>query len=625
MVRQRFKNAFKIARQTKEFWDNSEDPQEGLVQIGDSPFYATPDEPADPMDCNRYPDSPFCGGNPLTIKPIDLSVSLVRDECNLGIQFDGAIGFIKVPPAQIVYRNPECISPPPKPEPRPPQDEDYSEYADIPESRDDSDLWLVIPVYGYNYFCFNEENAYDFVETYCNLISIEGEPGNGPVKVTVQVKYKMAFTSLNAKLRESYYDIRFVDLTDDVASWERDGGVINGAPNDNGTIWTLKRTYKAHSYWHGIGDTYFDFSEESYFYSDEGIKISGLTYGTVGFFGARYQELIKDPLRPKNFRYSNVSSDGILTTAVETQRNILPLHEKLSPPPPPKCMCCCPNVEQNDQLLKLILKRIGTPKEVTIFDEDLDRKGAQHIKKKPPSLNDFLKLAVERTEIVTRIVGIENFPLVVPDTVIEPYKEGVFAKIFDFIDGDKKRTIHTIAELIAWQAEQDSAVLGEFHQVIEYETGGTDNRGKPKTGKIVLPNVAETLKEITLLVAQMAKQNNVQTDIIFKLIAETVATRAAASKAVKIVEDIQDYLDYPTERKVEEIQTSINLPTVKKNKEGIPIATKDTESHVDFMKPGSVKFVFEDWTGSHSLHDQMVDLLQLASMLRAIYYQGTDK
>lgn len=46
------------------------------------------------------------------------------------------------------------------------------------------------------------------------------------------------------------------------------------------------------------------------------------------------------------------------------------------PPPPPlqeDCcrMGCCPNVGQNDQLLRLILKRIGEPKEVTIFDEDL--------------------------------------------------------------------------------------------------------------------------------------------------------------------------------------------------------------------------------------------------------------
>ncbi len=294
------------------------------------------------------------------------------------------------------------------------------------------------------------------------------------------------------------------------------------------------------------------------------------------------------------------------------------------PPPPPPPMSCCPNVKQNDQLLRLILKRIGEPKEVTIFDEDLARKGAQKAKKKPESLNDFLKLAVERTEIVSRIVGIENFPITLPDTMIEPYKEGAFAKIFKFIDGEKKRKINTIAEFIAWMAEQDSAVLGEFHQVIEIE-GGKDSKGKATTSTVVLPNVAESLREITLLVAQMAKQNNVQTEVLFKSLFEIVATRAEATKSVAIVQDIQDYLDYPTETKSAEYGSSVNIPKVQVNKDGKAMATGTTEDHKNLLKPGKVKFVYEDWTGDSSLHDQMIDLLQLASMLRAIYYQRTDK
>jgi hypothetical protein len=294
------------------------------------------------------------------------------------------------------------------------------------------------------------------------------------------------------------------------------------------------------------------------------------------------------------------------------------------PPPPPPPMSCCPNVQQNDQLLRLILKRIGEPKEVTIFDEDLARKGAQKAKKKPESLNDFLKLAVERTEIVSRIVGIENFPITLPDTMIEPHKEGAFAKIFKFIDGEKKRKINTIAEFIAWMAEQDSAVLGEFHQVIEIE-GGKDSKGKATTSTVVLPNVAESLREITLLVAQMAKQNNVQTEVLFKSLFEIVATRAEATKGTAIVQDIQDYLDYPTETKSAEYGSSVNVPKVQVNKEGKAIATGATEDHKNLLKPGKVKFVHENWTGDASLRDQMIDLLQLAAMMRAVYYQRTDK
>lgn len=298
----------------------------------------------------------------------------------------------------------------------------------------------------------------------------------------------------------------------------------------------------------------------------------------------------------------------------------IPPVPKPPPPPPPPKMECCPGQKNNDKLLKLILKRIGEPKQVQIFDEDLARAGAQKSSKTPQSLNDFFKLAVERIEIANRIIGIENFPIQVPDTMIEPYKEGPFAKIFKFIDGEKKIKINTIAEFIVWMSKQDSAVLGEFHQVIEMET-----EVKGKNATIVLPNVAESLKEIVLLTAQMAKQNNIQTELIFKIAAELVATRAVATKGTSISQDIQDYLDYPTDTKKAKIKTAVSLPKFTTNKDGIPIATSQSENPKAFLKPGEVEYTYDDWTGSNSLHDQLLDLMQLAAMLRAIYFQRTDE
>ncbi len=298
------------------------------------------------------------------------------------------------------------------------------------------------------------------------------------------------------------------------------------------------------------------------------------------------------------------------------------------PPPPPKKECCkmacCPNNSNLEQLLRLILKRIGEPKQVTLFDEDLNRAGAQKANKTPQSLNEYLKLAVERVEIANRIIGIENFPITVPETMIEPHKDGIFANIFGFINGDKKRKIKTIAEFIAWMSEQDSAVLGQFHQIIEYETDEKDKKGNFKTETVVLPNIAESLKEIVILTSQMAKQNNIQTGVLFKALTEIAATRAVATKGTAIAQDIQDYLDYPTETKTASFSSNINLPNLSTNKEGIPLATQQTENYKELLKPGTISYVYDDWTGDNSLHDQLLDLLQLAAMLRAIYYQRTD-
>lgn len=85
-------------------------PQESLTPIWNSPFYMTPDEPADPRDCDRYPDSLYCGGFPFTLTPIGIEPSIVLDGCNVGIEAKPIMGWIKLPPVQLVYRKqtPEC-------------------------------------------------------------------------------------------------------------------------------------------------------------------------------------------------------------------------------------------------------------------------------------------------------------------------------------------------------------------------------------------------------------------------------------------------------------------------------------------------------------------------------------
>ncbi|MBW4568048.1 MAG: hypothetical protein KME31_08495 [Tolypothrix carrinoi HA7290-LM1] len=604
MVRQRFK-PFQKAKQAKDFWDNAQEPQEGLVPLFNSPFYATPDEPADPTDCNRYPDSPYCGGNPLTAKfAPSIEVSMVRDECNLGIQFDGSFAFIKVPPVQIVYRNPNCIPEPP--EKNPPITTTTQTTPSTPSPN----------------YCGEGEHLLLFWGDYWRQrIGDPPEDGWFDEVWTVQILTvipSIIFPEINPKVPGILVSAR----------WKRHR-IGRGLPRgDYEYTHISNKTFKIHADIRSVRRRDGEDLVYQPLYEDlQPNRLSWVGYYPgdidISVFHGTYERLQETMLLHPN--YQQHTSNNVHTIAEYTGGIYCRPYERNNSPPPPNCMCCCPNVEQNDQLLRLILKRIGEPKEVTIFDEDLNRKGAQKAKKKPQTLNDFLKLAVERIEIVSRIVGIENFPVSVPDTVIEPHKEGIFAKIFGFIDGTKKRKINTLTEFVAWMSEQDSAVLGEFHQVLEFETGEKDKKGKPVKSTVVLPNVAETLKEITLLVAQSAKQNNVQTELIFKIAMEVVAARAAAHKASLIAADIQDYLDYPTQTVTGTIPTSVKLPYVVQNSKGQFEVTEINEDHKEFLKPGSVSFSYDDWTGDNSLKDHLMDLLQMASMLRAILYQRTDK
>ena len=646
-------------------------PQRDLQQFLDTPFYLTPDDPADPTDCDRYPDSPYCGKNPLNFRFNDLSPTIVADKCNLGIQINGTLGFIRLPPTQIAYRFEDCRKTPKAPPPL--KLENYETPVFVPSGGGYGLVFLE------HYFDYEDgklanapgqqPGAYARAEIFQSLLNYQIQKGDeflGTIDGTPFVAY-CRFNFHVTRKRNSNWMYRY--RVGSVGEWEvlgeryRDAGwnVPGNYLEEGNALWTLNlsgevslyfTTYSSSDYYItkcSIPDVYagtdyfppsitpletlrnFPPKNIQSFYTYEAEYETERIFDDTTIISDFQPRQLERARRLAYFFGQPYYYHVYTTSPIELQRreyviNPLPFQ---APPPPPydhccKNMACCPDNSNLEALLRLILKRIGEPKEITIFDEDLDRKGSQKAKKKPPSLNDFLKLTVERVEIANRVLGIENFPVSVPDTMLNPYQEGLFAKMFGFIDGKKERKIKSVTEFIAWMAEQDSAVLGQFHQVIEYETGNKDKKGKPEKSTVVLPNVAETLKEITLLVAQMAKQNNAQTAMITAALTEIVATRAVATKGTAISQDIQDYLDYPTETKTNSFQANINLPKYK-TKDGIPIATGETEDFKEFLKPGTISYSYDDWTGDNSLHDQLVDLLQLASILRAIFYQRIDK
>jgi hypothetical protein len=330
--------------------------------------------------------------------------------------------------------------------------------------------------------------------------------------------------------------------------------------------------------------------------------------------------------------------------------------ESIDPPPPPKKECCkhmacCPDNSNLEQLLKLILKRIGEPEVVPYYDEDairIDPFGADLLPipdvlkpgvvdfkktatKKPNTLFQAAKFGVMRTEVANRLIGIGNYPISVPKNMVVPFREGIWENIFDFMsDAEGEKKISTLAELIAYTIEQDNAVMGQFHQVIEFENGEEKNH-------IVLPNVAETLKELILLTTQAAEQLNTLVDVSLRTLNEAAATKVQASRAATVAVDIQDFLDYPTDTKVAEVPLAINIPQPGSDDidkvYGIDLFPEGdlndlkqprSENLDEFLQEGKGNFVYEDWNGKNSLRDQMIDLLQMAAMLRTMLYQKLD-
>lgn len=89
------------------------DISQGLVPsniwlIPDSGIYATPNTPADPTDCTRYPDSPFCGGTGISLIGFGALPEVILTDCDIGIRLNLSFFYISLPPVSVVYRKPEC-------------------------------------------------------------------------------------------------------------------------------------------------------------------------------------------------------------------------------------------------------------------------------------------------------------------------------------------------------------------------------------------------------------------------------------------------------------------------------------------------------------------------------------
>lgn len=106
-----------------------------LVPLGIPGFYQSPAEPVDPTDCERWPDSPYCGGTGVNLDDFrGLDFDVHANPCEVCVTLTPTLGFISLPPYTVCRRsdNPECKLPGPPPPPAPgridPTDQQLMDY-----------------------------------------------------------------------------------------------------------------------------------------------------------------------------------------------------------------------------------------------------------------------------------------------------------------------------------------------------------------------------------------------------------------------------------------------------------------------------------------------------------------
>lgn len=98
-----------------------------LVPTGIPGVYQSPVEPVDPHNCEQWPESPYCGGNPIGGNPLDRSdfmgieVEVSANPCEFCFTVSPTLAYLNLPPYVVCRRSdsPECqvLSPEPPEQP----------------------------------------------------------------------------------------------------------------------------------------------------------------------------------------------------------------------------------------------------------------------------------------------------------------------------------------------------------------------------------------------------------------------------------------------------------------------------------------------------------------------------
>lgn len=606
-----------------------QEPPSGLSPIGNG-WYATPDKPADPRDCERYPDSPWCGGQPFTRTPVGLEVEPTINECGVSLTINPVLGFTKLPPVSIAWIAPKCREEYEKPKHPPPEE--------VPPELEEPPIPLALPR-------DINDNAIVLIG-----ITISGSSYLNWLHSTAPNNPYLSFSSATASGEVTYpgiYQVRDFNLPNALATSVAGMDVsVSGSSFDStkGDTAPVKGSYT-------VGKLLRRDEPKVNNRDYVAIGIGEFASSTVGvLLYGKYGDIKKDWQGRRGYTTGFppvVGQDGIInsdpkkagyiyyTRVLKTVYQIayLKILSGANPYAPPaddwkpkECcdMGCCTNGYQsqrkNDQdnaeilaLLRRIDRKLGKfPVKVNLFDTDDSKRGAQSKVENIDSVSEGLQMGVHRTERNAKAIGIDELPIYVPSSIVEDESNGLLGDIGDIKNKVFKQRIDSVMEFNAWKAKNDYEIFGKWQEVIEIEDSDPTQKGyQPK--RVVLPNMARTFREIVLLSSTQIKVLGMILDIQLKQYIDLANTKISAATCEAILKDVQDFLDYPTEEKVLSVPLGINVPADNDSPD-------DKEDINRFLQPSTAKTKFDDWTGEGSLNDALLQLLKAAQMIVAQYY-----
>jgi hypothetical protein len=265
---------------------------------------------------------------------------------------------------------------------------------------------------------------------------------------------------------------------------------------------------------------------------------------------------------------------------------------------------CCKEVLA---VVKRIEKNLGVyPGKVTIFDTNESAKGAQSKVIEFSTVSQAFTRTIERVEKISKIIGIDDLPLTVPKSIVDPVDHSLIDLAIDFFTGDTEK-INNLFEYHVWFLKQFSAVTGKFMieiqvpdtDVLQEGNQGIDDDGNPKTppkNKIVIPDMATALREIIMMQVALYKTLGLNLDTSLLTLSQSALCMKEIGRVGAEVDEIVDFLDYPSDDAVRDVPVFVSVP--EKN-----LTAEEQNDLVRYLKTSQIKVKYQKWDGRESLRD----------------------
>lgn len=557
------------------------DPQDDLVNVpGFDDWYMTPDDPVDPRDCNRYPNSPWCGGTGFGNTPVDIGFDWVADDCNFGVQVCPTLAFVSLPCFQLVYRNPACIPDPPLQQPDP-TDPDFPNLI-LPDIDPEKICFVFLNwSQSINYYYYTEDIRY---KTFFEVQATESVNFSWTGFSCPGIGFQNFYVDANGN-DVFYPDSNLVSgdaiYQNSNSGFSRNNRFPNSQPADGSiTVNHHVDAFPAHHHASGVRRNWEQAVAQGYVNiesfarrtSENNLMPSAFVVPFIGdiiFYGK--WRLIAETLRTYqqgyNLHESNQGDDFNFILDVTTSISIAKIFfegcQKLSFPPPPPlppdndkdcCMTCC-----DDTLLKLLYKKVD-------------------------------KLA--------QIIGVDDYPVIVPQSFVSEM-DGFLGALIP----TPSKEIKNLTELFVWYVERFDEIMGQWEVPIEIKDSDPTTPGDQPKG-FRLPNVAEAIAEMFLLCFQSYTNSEIVLNMALRNLIETGADKQQNFITYKLLQSLTDWAGF----KQKEIKLEMPLTFT-------PGKTKYDE----ILKESTAKVNCVEFDDKFGLEADLMRFREAAGILQALY------